>query len=180
MRSGTVWAPRTIVVAVAGPMLAGILLGVRQGAGLAVTLAIGLPVVILAVTALTAPSLYVGGLLLGLRFSVAELGACFGRALHAVGVAMLGLTPLGLLLAATSTAPDRGCDCDDAVGPMLAGVGLVGLALVVGLHRLRSELGPAQRPVAFQFFLVGYAAVAMVIGARLVGEVIDLGGKVWS
>jgi hypothetical protein len=163
---------RWVAIALAGPVVTGAVLGLRAGAGAMAVFALGLPVVVAAVTLLTTPTLYVGGAVLGGRLSLSEVLAATAHSLHGLGLALLGLAPLNLLLVATLPA---------ATGVPLRGVLLLVLGLFVGLHRLATELdarmgeGPRpnllERPVAERvaprLLFTGHALVALIIGARL-------------
>jgi len=151
-------------VALAGPVVQGAILGLRQGPGTTVALALGLPAVVGVVGLLTTPTLYVGGALLGGRLSLGAVAAAAGRALHALGLAMLGLAPLSLLLATTSALPAK------MAFPAVVLVLLV-VALMIALHRLASELdaaaGDRPRGLAWYLLFASHTAVAFIIGSRL-------------
>jgi hypothetical protein len=154
--------PRWLAIALAGPILEGAILGLRAGPRAMLVFGLGLPAIVAAVTLLTTPTLYVGGAVVGDRRSLGEVAAAAGRALHALGLALLGLAPLSLLLAATLPAP--------AVVPA-QGVALLLVGLMIALHRLSSELGvqvaTGPRRRAGQLLFTGYTAVTFIIGARL-------------
>jgi hypothetical protein len=164
---------RWLAVALAGPVVEGAILGLRQGPGATLALALGLPLVVGAVALLTTPTLYVGGAVLGGRLSLAAVAAASGRALHALGLAMLGLAPLSLLLATTSAVP--------ADGQVVA---LVVVALMIALHRLASELdaaaGDGKRGPTWYLLFAGHTAVAFIIGSRLFGELVRFGERIAS
>jgi hypothetical protein len=154
--------------ALLGPALAGAILGLREGPRSVAVLALGLPALIAAVVLMTAPTLYVGGTLVGRRLSLAETVAAIRKALGALGVAFLGVAPAALFLGATTWQPS------DA---RLYGLALLGVAVVIGLHRLRTELGGAgSAPAAFALF-AGYALIASTIGGRLLGQLLHFAAR---
>ena len=164
---------RWFAIALVGPILAGAILGLRGGPLAMAVFALGLPAILAAVTLLTAPTLYVGGAVLGSRLSLADVATATGRALHATGLALLGVAPLGLLLCAMLPAP--------AQVPAQA-ILLVVVALVVGLHRLRTELrtDAGAGPVAANLLLATHAVVAFIIGARLFHDLYRLNERISS
>jgi hypothetical protein len=161
---------RWLAIALAGPVVEGAILGLRGGPRAVMILALGLPAILAAVTALTTPMLYVGGAVLGGGLPLGEVVSGTGRALHALGLALLGVAPLTLLLAATLPS--------DEVAPVQAVVLMV-VALAVGLHRLAGELGQRQERRAGLFSLIffGYTLVATVLGARLFFALVCAGGR---
>jgi hypothetical protein len=148
-------------IALAGPALEGAILGLRGGPRAMVAMAVGLPLIVAGVTALTTPTLYVGGALFGGRLSLAQVGAATARALHALGLVCLGLVPLNLLLALTWS--------EARVAPAQAVLLLV-VALVLALGRLAAELrdraGDAQ-PLAGGLLFAAHSLVCGVLGTRL-------------
>ena len=154
---------RWLAVALGGPMVHGAILGLREGPRATLAFALGLPVIVLAVTVLTAPTLYVGGAVFGGRLSLAQVAAGNARALHALGVATLGLAPLSLLLAST------GLRSNDISTLQVMGLMVVGLA--IALRRLAGELDAAagfgKRTLSWHLLFAAHTAVAFVIGTRL-------------
>jgi hypothetical protein len=161
---------RWLAIALAGPLLEGAILGLRGGPRAMAVLALGLPAIIAAVTALTTPMLYVGGAVFGGGLSLEQVATSTGRALHALGLGLLGVTPLSLLLAATLPDPE--------VAPLQAVI-LVVVALAVGLHRLCTELGDSveRRPRIVPLIFLGYTTVAVVLGTRLFLDLVNLGTR---
>lgn len=154
---------RWLAVALAGPILTGVVLGLRAGPRAMAVFALGLPVIVALVTLLTTPTLYVGGAVFGTRLSLAEVGAATARALHGLGLALLGLVPLDLLLVATWP--------EATIAPAQSLVLLV-VGMTMGVHRLGTalgeEMGDRPRPVlAGGLLLAAHATIAFVIGARL-------------
>jgi hypothetical protein len=161
---------RWLAIALAGPTLQGAILGLRGGPRATLLLALGLPAIIAAVTALTTPMLYVGGAVFGGGLSLGQVAGGTGRALHALGLALLGVAPLSLLLAATLPDP--------ALAPVQAVI-LVLVALAVGLHRLSTELNHSNegRSPILPLIFFGYTMVAMVLGTRLFLDLVGLGTR---
>jgi hypothetical protein len=160
---------RWLAVALAGPILEGAILGLRGGPRGMLVLALGLPAIIAAVTALTTPMLYVGGAVFGGGQTLAEIASSAGRALHALGLALMGVAPLSLLLAATLPQAE--------LAPVQTAV-LVLVALAVGLHRLAAELretaAEGRRGVLALLFC-GFTLVAFVLGTRLFFDLLAFG-----
>jgi hypothetical protein len=167
-------ACRWLAVGLAGPMLEGAILGLREGARAMAALALGLPLIVAGVTALTTPTLYVGGAVFRGRLSLVEVGVATGRALHALGLALLGVAPLSLLLAATLPVAQ--------VAPAQVGV-LVVVALAVSLHRLAGELRTQagdHPPLAGVLLFGAYATVAVILGGRLFFDLVSFSQRVAS
>jgi hypothetical protein len=172
-------AGRGVAVALGGPVVAGAILGLRAGPRPTLAMAAGLPAIVAAVTLLTTPTLYVGGALLGRRLSLAEVARATGEALHALGLALLGLAPLSLLLATTSVLPGK--------FPFSVQVALlVVVALAITLRRLAMELeaaradGSWQSSLLFPLLLAAHAAIAFVIGARLFIDLVSFSERIAS
>jgi hypothetical protein len=166
---------RWVGVALAGPVVEGAILGLRQGPGATLALAVGLPVVVGAVALLTTPTLYVGGAVLGGRLSLGAVAAAAWRALNALGLAMLGLAPLSLLLATTSSRTDSG-----AAQVII----LVVVSLMIALHRLATELdaaaGDKPRGMGWYLLFASHTAVAFIIGARLFNDLVSFSERIAS
>jgi hypothetical protein len=164
---------RSMAVALAGPVVEGAILGLRGGPGSTLALALGLPAIVGAVALLTTPTLYVGGAVLGGRLSLAAVAEAGGRALHALGLAMLGLAPLSLLLATTSAV---------AVSAQLAV--LVVVALMIAVHRLATDLdaaaGDRARGPGWYLLFASHTAVAFIIGSRLFNDLLGFSERIGS
>jgi hypothetical protein len=167
---------RGVAIALAGPVLQGAILGLRAGPGVMLAFALGLPAIVAAVTLLTTPTLYVGGAVLG-RLSLAQVAASTGRALHALGLAMLGMAPLSLLLATTSALPGN-----ELFSMQIAG--LVVVALMMALHRLAGELDAVAtmdgRPISWHVGFAAHTALAFILGARLFTDLLAFGERIAS
>lgn len=145
-------------LATAGPIGVGAVLAARLHDPATL---IAVPVVVGAVTALTVPGLYIGMAVVGAAPPMPRVIRAVGAALFALGVAMAGLAlPLGFLVAtaASGTAFALGALC------VAAGAG-------IGLRVLHRELFEGELEVAGRGLLfLMWAAIALVIGARLFGE----------
>ena len=175
MSKSSLQSRRGFAIALAGPILEGAILGLRAGPVAMLVFALGLPAIVAVVTLLTTPTLYVGGAVFGGRLSLADVTAAAGRSSHALGLALLGLAPLNLLLAATLPEP--------AAVPAQWLV-LLAVALVVGLHRLSTELavgdGSDPRPRVPRLLFAAHAMVAFIIGARLLHDLYAFGERLAS
>jgi hypothetical protein len=174
MSTSSLESRRWWAIALAGPALEGAILGLRGGPRVMAALALGLPLIVAGVTALTTPTLYVGGAVFGGRLSLAEVGAATARALHALGLACLGLAPLNLLLAATWP--------ESSVAPAQA-VLLLAVAVALALRRLAGELrdraGDAQ-PLAGGLLFAGHTLVCLVLGTRMFMDLLAFSLRVSS
>jgi hypothetical protein len=177
---GTRW----LAVALAGPVLQGAVLGLRGGPREMLVLALGLPVVIGAVSLVTTPTLYAGGAVFGARLSLAEVLRATLRAFHALGLALLGLAPLSLLLGATGERMN-------GTTLSLQVMGLLMVALLIAVHRLSTELrseqegagrlvGDAARPLAGHLLFAAHVVMSFIIGARLLMALVRFGEGVAS
>jgi hypothetical protein len=154
------------LLAAVGPFLAGAMIGLRNGTSLAITMALGLPLVALGAAVLTTPALYLGSAVLKQGFSAPMVAAAVGQGLAALGLALLGLAPLQLLLAATMTT---------ATGASLAGGALLVFASLVALRRVVLEL-PGPRSFARVGLFGAWGVITMIIATRLTLETLTVGG----
>jgi hypothetical protein len=168
MESASVSVRRQVVLAAAGPALAGAVLGLRSGPRAMALMAVALPAIVFGVTALTTPALYAGSAVLGHHSSMRAVATAMGRGLLALGVALLGLAPLALLLAATVTT------VAGAAGRVAA---LVAVGALVALRRLTTELPLDERRGRATALLATWALVWAVIAVRLFCQAVE-GGKV--
>jgi hypothetical protein len=146
------------LLAAAGPLLAGAILGLRSGPRAMLIMAAALPAIAFGAAALTTPALYAGSAVLGQQPSLRAVATAVGRCLLAFGLALLGLSPLALLVAATVTSPEG------ASGRV---VFLLVVAGAVALRRLCGEMPLGQRKLASVTLLAGWVLVTAVIGGRL-------------
>ena len=151
----TVRAPRrTGALILAGPTVLGLCLSLRPGTTW--TEGFSLPFVLLGVTAVMLPALYIGAGLLDLsaRADTVLRGASEG--LMRCSWACLGLAPALAFLVGTSTS---------VFGGAAAAYGIVGLSVCLGLRGLYDSTFE-RSPRAILFF-VAWSAVSLGIGARL-------------
>jgi hypothetical protein len=144
-----------LALAAAGPIAVGAVLSARLG-----TLApvIALPAIILGVTAVTAPALYIATAATGTAPPAQHMITALGRGLTALGIALLGLlAPLAFLLATSMT---EGTWVGLGTLALAAGT-LIGLA---SLHRALFEhrLASVSRDALF----AGWSLAAILIGTR--------------
>jgi hypothetical protein len=146
--------------ALVGPLAIGAILAVRIGA---VAPLVALPLVILGVTAVTTPALYIATAATGAAPPARAMASAVGQALGATGIAMLGLVaPLGFLIATTTTMDGGVALTSLAIG----GATLVGLVALHGLLFAPVAAG-ASRPWLQEALFAVWAAVALIIAARL-------------
>lgn len=152
--------PSAAIVALAGPALAGAVLNlpfgpVRLAAGAAL-----LPAILLGVTLVMVPALYIGATLLGAAPPVDTVAVAAARGLRACGILLLGLcAPSAFLLA---TAHGR-------VGTALLTLAVVGGGAAVALRTLYRDVFPdaaARRKILPLF--VAWTAVTIAIGCHFV------------
>lgn len=148
-----------VACAAAGPVALGGVLATRLAS---VEPVIALPAIVLGVTAVTVPALYIATAATGSAPSAERMATAVGRALGAIGLVLLGLAaPLWFLVATSSKI---------ITGVALGSAALAAAALF-GLAALYRTLFAGQVPslVRDGLFLT-WALVAMVIGARLYAD----------
>ena len=148
-----------IACAAAGPVALGGVLATRLAA---VAPVVALPAIVLGVTAVTVPALYIATAATGSAPSAEQMAAAVGRALAAIGLVLLGLAGPLLFLVTTSSEPLTG---------LALGSAALAASAMFGLGALYRSLFAGQVPslVRDGLFLT-WAIVALVIGARLYGE----------
>lgn len=154
MRAGVL-----VAVAAGGPVALGGVLASRLATAAP---AFALPAIVLGVSAVTVPALYIATAATGSAPSAERMAAAVGRGLGALGVVLLGLAAPLLFLVATSSQPTTW------VG---LGSGALAAAALFGLAALHRTLFAGQVPslVRDGLFLT-WALVALVIGARLYSD----------
>jgi hypothetical protein len=144
-----------------GPIALGAVIGSQLGPWTAAREAVLIPAIIVGLTAITVPALYIGMVATGSRVTAGGLARAVVRGLEAVGVTLLGLAaPLAFVLA-TSRAPRLG---------VLVGAGALAAAAVLGINRVRLSIRDDARlePSALDAGLfLAWAAIALVLGASL-------------
>lgn len=159
MLSHSVAHARTAGLALGGPALLGLALGMPFGlrallveAGLMVAIVVGLTVLML-------PALYIATTLMGTAPSAQRMGAASIAALRSGGTLLLGLTPASLFLIATSQT---------ALVVWVLGFLVLGASQLTALRWLYSDLlsGSARRTRVMPVFVV-WSLVSMGLGAHL-------------
>lgn len=150
--------PSSVASAAAGPLAVGAVLTLRLHDPAPI---VAVPAVVFAVAALTLPALYIAAAALGVAPPLGEVVRAVGRSLHALGLVHLGLAmPLAFLAASSGTATAS------ALGAVAVAVGAV-----IALRVLQAALFGGAPPVSARAAVFwSWAAVALVIGARLFGE----------
>ncbi|MCA9541685.1 MAG: hypothetical protein KC620_22465 [Myxococcales bacterium] len=149
--------------AVAGPAAVGLCLGLRFDPGAAATLAIALPAVMLGVTALTTPTLYIGAAFVGVAPKPRAVLAALSDGLADAGRVLLGLAPALMFLTVTSTSKRTGL--------ALAAAALL-LGSLLGLRLLYRRLFPTGASARAMALFAGWALVNLGLGAHLLMRVI--------
>lgn len=148
-----------LLAAAAGPAAIGAVLGMPRGGLAMASGAAILPGILLGVTLLMVPALYIATSLLGAAPPARETPRHLTRALGAMGIVLLGLAPPSAFLAATM----------GSAGTALALGALVTIGgTLIGLRRLFAGMFAEQRAgVLAVFACVAWSLVALVIGGRL-------------
>ena len=150
---------RTLALAVSGPAALGAAIGARFGIAALATRAALTPAIVVGVTALMVPALYIAASLVGEAPPMGRFGAAAAAGLRAAGIAMLGLTGPALFLIGTA----RG-----TAAVWLVGGGALFAGVLVGLRALyRALFGEGLAPNLRLVVFGSWSAVAMAIGARL-------------
>ena len=150
---------RTSALILAGPTVLGLCLSLRPGTTW--TEGFGLPALLLAVTAVMIPALYIGAGLLDFAPRSDAVLAGVVEGLSRCSWACLGVAPALAFLVGTSTS---------ALGAAAIAYGFVGVAVCLGLRGLfATTFGGGWS--AGVFFCV-WSAVCLGIGVRLFGSVI--------
>jgi hypothetical protein len=158
-------SPGSVLLAMAGPVAVGAVLGGERGLFAAAHVALGLPVVIGGLTAAMMPALYIGLAVTGAAPSAAGVALATGRGLRAMGLALLGVVAPLLFLLAT---------VQDSRMAIALGSLVVGGAAFAGLRALHRALFGAAGPARAQAVMLVWSLLALGIGARLFAEVVSL------
>lgn len=174
------WVPPAESPAAATPSVAAVLSSIAAMAAVAGAAALGAaePAVLvralpalaapaLGAVVLTAPALLAVHQFLGLDAAPERLVAALGRAVVAGGQIALGLVPVVLFFAATSTLWPVA---------LAAAVAIPGIAMAaVAIMGLRDAEGDALvMPPRFALLLVGWAGLALAIAARIAASMAEL------
>ena len=151
--------PTTLLLALGGPAAIGAVLGMPRGALAMARGAATLPAVLLGVTAVMLPALYIGTSLLGVAPPAGETPAVLGRALRATGTLLLGLAGPGLFLAGTMGS---------ATTALVFAAFVTVVGSLVGLRSLFAGLFEGRSPgLAGWLTAIAWSIVSLTIGARL-------------
>ena len=154
----------SILLALGGPALLGAAIGLPFGLRKVVTLSLLLPVVVVGVTVLMAPALYIATTLVQAAPPAARVVKAMGTGLSAYGTVLVGMAPAVAFLGSTTTNSGFAVACG-----MLAVAG----AVLVGLRALRLALGFAEE-VRGRSLLVftAWAVVSLALGAHLLAHLV--------
>lgn len=150
---------RTVLIAVGGPAVAGVCLGLRASDP---TPAFTLPLVLLGVTAMMVPALYISSALVGVAPPIRRVGGAVVESLESTGIAFFGLAPALLFLCATAS---------EVATAAWLGRATIAIASIIGLRRLFDTTfagGEALGRAALTFTL--WSLIAVGVGAHMVGR----------
>jgi hypothetical protein len=151
-----------------GPIALGAVIGSHLGPWTAAREAVLIPALIVGLTAVTVPALYIAMVATGSRLTAPGLARAVARGLEAIGIALLGLAgPLAFVLA-TAPVPRLG---------VLAGAAGLAVAALLGIQRvrvaIRTDAGGAASPIDSGLFLA-WAAIALILGASLYFDLVPV------
>jgi hypothetical protein len=160
-------------LAFAGPAVIGALVGAQRGALEAVRLAGGVPAIVLGLTVMLVPALYVGTALTGGAPPAGTMGRMAARAMWACGVTSIALAaPLAFLLYTSQSW---------RLAVVLGG-GALALAALAALRGFAGALADAAAPPSAppgwapsrrsQLVFGGWAITGLILGARLYRDLI--------
>ena|SRR5579859_1345822 len=161
--SGRAGSP-SFALALAGPLVAGAVLGVPGGLAAVGTRSVGLVALVLGVSALTAPALYVGATLLQVAPEAGSWVGAGRRALASQGILLLGLTGPLLFLLATSSDPG-------GLVPLLGALAVGGAGLAA-MRALFQRVFPA-RPLRSVVLFTAWGLIASAIGRHLLLKLLE-------
>jgi hypothetical protein len=148
-----------VLATLGGPVALGAVIGMPFGAPSMLRLSIALPGVLIGLTLLMVPALYIGLSLMRAAPPAAQVVAAAGCGLRACGTVLAGLAPATAFLVATAA--------DDLL-PIALGTLVVAGAALVGIRRVFRELltdGVARLRAAP--VLAAWAVVSLLLGAQL-------------
>jgi len=156
----TVSLPRTALVAIGGPALIGLAIGLPFGTRALLTQAAVAPAIVIGVSVFMVPALYIGTTLVGAAPPAQRVASSSASALHGAGMLLLGLAPAALFLIATSQT--------HAVAWVIGLIAL-GAGALIFLRTLFLELfeTTAARMRGLPVFLL-WSAICLGLGASLV------------
>ncbi len=155
----TPWVRRVPLI-IAGPMLIGAALGLQAGPAELLSRAVTLPAIIVGVTLLMLPALYIGAAFLGVAPKARAMARSGSAALADTGIIMLGLAPSLLFLIAASTK---------GTTVVTLGTLVLGVSVLLGLRALFLRLFDRRSLLALALFL-GWSLVSVGIGGQLVAR----------
>ena len=147
------------LLAAAGPLAIGAIVGAQGGALAIAQRSVTLPLILLGVAAVMLPALYIGTSLIGAAPPARDVAAAFGRGFRACGVSLLGLAAPAAFLLATSRSDAMGV----ALGALITAVGAF-----AGLRVISGDLFSETRDAFLVRCVFGvWALVSLGIGLRL-------------
>ena len=153
------WRSTWLMVAAGGPLVLGAALGVPFGVRRIVTESVLLPGLVIGLSLMMAPALYIGMSLAGAAPPASRVAAAVGRGLRASGTTMAGLAPATAFLLSTTLWHGS---------VYVFGLLAVGGAMLAGIHALWRALGTdaGKRARAIAVFGV-WSAVSLGLGTHL-------------
>ena len=147
------------LVAAAGPLAIGALVGAQGGAALIAERAMTLPILFFGVSVVMLPALYIGTSFIGAAPPAGAVGAAFVRGFRACGTILLGLAaPVAFLLATTQS---------DSLALSLGAL-VAGLGAIAGLRVIFADLfAENPEPILLRGVFGAWSAVSLAIGAQM-------------
>jgi hypothetical protein len=160
---------RTALVALAGPALLGAALGMPFGLPKLLSEAAMVTAIVVGLSVLMIPALYIATTLVGAAPSADQVGASAASALRAGGTLLLGLAPATLFLIATSQTH---------VIVWILGFLVLSVSMIASLRILFSDLftTPTARLRALPVFLI-WSIVSLGLGAHLFARTLPRSGS---
>jgi hypothetical protein len=150
--------------AIGGPLLLGLLPGLRFGVSPTLRLGPAFLVSIAVTVLVMGPALYLLWALTGARASLRDVREALVNALAAAGRVQVGFAPAVLLLAATVSYANHA---------LIVALAAVGAGLLLGAVRLWRGLRPGASAVHAAAVLVPWLASALLLGGRLIVTMLD-------
>jgi hypothetical protein len=151
--------PRTALVAIGGPALIGLAIGMPSGARTLLAQAAVVPAIVLGISVFMIPALYIGTTLIGAAPPAVRVARSSAAALQGAGTLLLGLAPASLFLIATSQTHALAW----VLGLLVLGAGALVFLRTLFLDAFETS---AARLRALPVFLV-WAAVCLGLGGSL-------------
>ncbi len=151
------------ILASAGPVAIGAILGMQSGAPAIVEKSLALPLLLVGVAVIMLPALYIGISLIGAAPPARDVMRAVARGFRACGVILLGLTAPSAFLLATS---------QNGVLAALLGAAVVAVGAFAGLRVIFSDLvSRRSEPVLIAAVFALWSLVSLAIGARMYFQV---------